>query len=132
MCLANDFAALSAPCVKCVRVRLHIIAFPFDEAVLLILFQSFISDLNLSIRPFDSQLCATSFCSHKLCLFLFLFLSVQRCTAVAFVGFVRLWRRFSLAGRHRAGIPSWVHWQCSSGSLLTAPLITQGHNHRPL
>ncbi|MED6258954.1 hypothetical protein ATANTOWER_014778 [Ataeniobius toweri] len=39
---------------------------------------------------------------------------------------------FSLARRQRAGIPSWVHWHCSSGSLLTAPLITQGHNHRPL
>lgn len=31
MCLANDFAALSAPCGECVRVRPHIPVFPFHD-----------------------------------------------------------------------------------------------------
>lgn len=43
-----------------------------------------------------------------------------------------------LSGGALPGIPSRVHWQSSSGSLLTVAtpplrlLITQGHNHRPL
>lgn len=48
MCLANDFAALSAPCVRCVRVRLHITTFPFHISRWFFLSVTFILYLNLS------------------------------------------------------------------------------------
>lgn len=148
MCLANDFAALSAPCVKCVRVRPHILTFPFHFLFLnfKVWFPQFF-EVYFEIRIFhfvwlstcaqrlsDSLVCrynltsSSSFCPSCSSTMT----SLQRCTAVCLCGICASPAAFSLAGRHRAGIPSRVHWQCSSGSLLTAPLITQGHNHRPL
>lgn len=101
MCLANDFAALSAPCGECVRVRPHIPVFPSHEfsfaSKSLLFFKMFyipltsLHLLRLTLQQVRVQLFRSDSSDFSQC---------SVCTAVAFLGFLRLWRRFSLASRH--------------------------------
>lgn len=152
MCLANDFAAPSAPCVKCVRVRLHIT--PFARFPLTCVFyftsKSLISCLR---RLFPTVEPPASFCPTvaqvQVISFPFLFVFASSSWALRgpllLVGFMHLQRPFfsfflPLTGpapsRHSfmgsLAMLKWLPLNSRPPLLSLLPLITQGHNHRPL
>lgn len=139
MCLANDFATLSAP--HLIKPLFHLTFFFFK---FYFISQSFSSSLWLPgcLKTLCSFFLNFVICRYELPNSFFFCLSCLSCfSTLRFLqclhgrclsGICASLAALSLVVRHWAGIPSRVHWQCSSGSLLTAPLITQGHNHRPL